>query len=404
MKLVNRQTSLMLRLGITAMALLIGQQAMALGTDPGTDVTNEAFVDYMVGGVAQPQLSDTADFVVDRRVDFTVTRMGAALTPTPLSTIAIDLPVASNFLDFFVTNLSNGDLDFNLVAEQMINTDGDIYGGGDADTTVFGEDMINVRVRVSSGLDPIGLPGTGPEPVFGDDDSYIDSIPEDRSIRVRIYADTVAVAANGLISGLRLEATAADPAGTTAAPGADLVETTGADDPTLVENVFANLSGGTGGPPAVAMEFDVDGFLLQAAQLVVTKTATVISAPFGSLLAIPGATIRYDVVIDNSAGAVDAMAMSIADAIDTDVTFLNGVYNGGASNVSIFDGVATTTFCNAEALGVDTNVDGCIYDFPGAGTLTIGGMDDSVAPGVVPLVVPAGEIFTVSFQVEIPTT
>ena len=403
MKLVNRKTSLMFRLGITATALLIGQQAMALGTDPGTPVTNTASVDYEVGGVGQPtETSNSADFVVGRRVDFTVTRMGGALTPTPLSTIATDVPAAGNFLDFYVTNLSNGDLDFNLVAAQMIGADGDIYGVGTADTTGAAEDMFNVRVRVSSALDPVGLPGTGPEPAFGDDDSYIDSIPEDRSIRVRIYADTVAIAANGLISGLRLEATAADPAGTTAAPGADLLETPGPDDPILVENVFANASGGTGGPPAVAMESDVDGFLLQAAQLIVTKTATVISAPFGSLLAIPGAIIEYDVVIDNSAGAIDAMAMSITDAIDPNVTFLSGVY--GANNVSIFDGVATTTFCNAEAGGVDLNGDGCVYDFPAVGTLTIGGIDETFAPVIVPLVVPAGETFTVSFQVEVPTT
>jgi hypothetical protein len=395
MKIVNRKTSLILRLGITATALLIGQQAMALGTNPGTDVTNTASVDYEVGGIGQPtEVSNAADFVVDRRVDFTVTRMGGALTLTPLSTIATDVPAASNFLDFYVTNLSNGDLDFNLVAAQMVNGDGDIYGGGDADTTGAAEDMFNVRIRVSSAIDP-GLPGSGPEPAFGDDDSYIDSIPEDRSIRVRIYADTVAIAANGLISGLRLEATAADPAGTTAAPGADLLETAGVDDPTLVENVFADAGFDN-------LESDVDGFLLQAAQLIVTKTATVISDPFGSGKAIPGATIEYDLVIDNSAGAVSATAMSIADAIDTDVTFLNGVYNVGASNVSIFDGVATTTFCDAEAGGADTNVDGCVYDSPAAGTLTIGGMDES--GGLVPLVVPAGAIFTVSFQVEIPTT
>jgi len=396
MKLVNGKTGLMIRLGITAMALLLGQQAMALGTDPGTPVTNTASVDYTVGGIGQPtEVSTPADFVVDRRVDFVVTRMGIALTPTTLSTIATDVPAASNFLDFYVTNLSNGDLDFNLVAAQMVNGDGDIYGGGTADTTGAAEDMFNVRVRVSSALDPGGAPGTGPEPAFGDDDSYIDSIPEDRSIRVRIYADTVAVAANGLISGLRLEATAADPAGTTAAPGANLLENPGLDDPLLVENVFADA--GTDN-----LESDVDGFLLQAAQLIVTKTATVIFDLFGSNKALPGSIIEYDVVIDNSAGAVDAMAMSIADIIDTDVTLLNGVYNGGASNVSISDGVAPTTFCDAEAGGGDTNSDGCIYDSPVAGTLTIGGMDQT-GP-LVPLVVPAGATFTVSFQVEIPTT
>jgi hypothetical protein len=376
MKLVNRKTSLMLRLGITAIALLMGQQAMALGTDPNTLVTNTATVAYEVGGVLQPTVSDTADFLVDRRVDFTVTRMGLALTLTTLSD-------TDGFLDFFVTNLSNGDLDFNLLFSQLVFADGDIYGVNTEDTTTGPEDMGNVRIRVSSGLDPVGFPGTGPAPLLTDG-LFIDDLPEDRSIRVRIYADTSASAANGLISGLSLDATAADPLTTV-----NLLQTLGPDDPTLVENVFADAGFDNA-------ESDSDGFLLQAAQLIVTKTATVISAPFGSLLAIPGAIIRYDVVIDNSAGAVDAMAMSITDAIDPNVTFLDNVYNG-TSNVSIFDGVATT-YCTAETGAVDTNGDGCLYN---AGTLTIGGMDET-GP-FVELVVPATETFTVSFQVQIPT-
>ena len=384
MKLVNRKTGLMFRLGITAMALLIGQQAMALGTDPGITVTNTANVDYEVGGVGQPtEVSNAADFVVDRRVDFTVTRMGGALTPTTLSSF-------DGFLDFFVTNLSNGDLDFNLLFTQLVFADGVIYGAGTEDTTGVAEDMFNVRIRVSSLPDPLGLPGTGPDPLLGDG-TFIDNLPEDRSIRVRIYADTVAVAANGLISGLSLDATAADPATTV-----NLLETPGPDDPLLVENVFADAGNDNA-------ESDRDGFLLQAAQLIITKTATVIFDPFGSFKAIPGAIIEYALVIDNSAGAVSATAMSISDAIDVaNVTFLSGVYNGGASNVSIFDGVATTTFCDAEAGGADTNADGCVHDSPGLGTLTIGGMDQT-GP-LVPLVVPAGAIFTVSFQVEISTT
>jgi len=383
MKLVREKTGLIIRLGMTAIVLLIGQQAMALGTDPGTPVTNTASVDYQVGGVGQPtEVSNAADFVVDRRVDFTVTRMGGALTLTTLSD-------TDGFLDFYVTNLSNGDLDFNLLFTQLVFADGVIYGAGTEDTTGAAEDMFNVRVRVSSALDPVGLPGTGPDPLLGDG-LFIDDIPEDRSIRVRIYADTVAVAANGLVSGLSLDATAADPVTTV-----NLLETPGPDDPALLENVFADAGNDNA-------ESDRDGFLLQAAQLTVTKIATVISDPFASGKAVPGAIIEYAVEIDNSAGAVDAAAMSIADAIDADVTFLSGVYNGGASNVSIFDGVATTTFCDAEAGGVDTNGDGCVHDSPVAGTLTIGGMDQT-GP-LVPLVVPAGATFTVSFQVEIPTT
>jgi len=365
------------------MALLIGQQAMALGTDPGIVVTNTANVDYEVAGFAQTTaVSNAADFVVDRRVDFTVTRMGGALTPTTLSD-------TDGFLDFYVTNLSNGDLDFNLLFTQLVFGDGVIYGANTEDTTGAAEDMFNVRIRVRAAPDPFGVPGGGAAPLLGDG-TFIDNLPEDFSIRVRIYADTVAVAANGLISGLSLDATAADPVTTV-----NLAETPGLDDPTLVENVFADALNDNS-------ESDVDGFLLQAAQLTITKSAAVVFDLFASGKALPGSIIEYSLVIDNSAGAVSATAISIADAIDSAVTFLSGVYNGAASNVSIFDGVATTTFCDAEAGGTDTNGDGCVYDSPAAGTLTIGGMDES--GGFVPLVIPALATFTVSFQVQIPLT
>ena len=85
------------------------------------------------------------------------------------------------------------------------------------------------------------------------------------------------------------------------------------------------------------------------------------------------------------------------------VTLLGGVY--GANNVSIDDGAGTTTFCDAEAGGIDTNGDGCVYDPPAnPDTLIIGGMNELLSPPIVPLVVPAGATFTVSFQVEILTT
>ena len=41
------------RLSLMALALLVTQQAFAVGTDAGTSIDNQAQVDYDVGGISQ---------------------------------------------------------------------------------------------------------------------------------------------------------------------------------------------------------------------------------------------------------------------------------------------------------------------------------------------------------------
>ena len=66
MKTVLRMPGLLSRFGLVASALLFGQQALAVGTDAGTDVTNVASVSYSVNGQGQTAIpSNSADFVVD---------------------------------------------------------------------------------------------------------------------------------------------------------------------------------------------------------------------------------------------------------------------------------------------------------------------------------------------------
>ncbi|MEO1202874.1 MAG: hypothetical protein AAFX10_09210, partial [Pseudomonadota bacterium] len=248
MKIVTRMPGLAVRLGLVAAASLMTQQALAVGTDPGVQVDNQAVVSYDVGGNAQaPVNSNVATFVVDRRVDFTVTRVGTALTPATLGTDQV-------FVEFLVRNLSNGTLDFDLDFTQLIPADGDIYPG----FPDSGIDMDNVSISVaaSSNIDP----GLAPSPGFGGPTS-IDDLPEDEYIRVRLYADAPDTGANGSVAGLSLDATAADPAG-----GGPLLESATWNAAT-VDNVFANASGGTdiGGGVFNAIESATDGFLLQSA-------------------------------------------------------------------------------------------------------------------------------------------
>jgi len=71
------------------------------------------------------------------------------------------------------------------------------------------------------------------------------------------------------------------------------------------------------------------------------------------------------------------------DVVDPDVTLENGVYNGGASNVSYTGG-----FCNADG----DNTDGCTFN-GGTGALSI------AVPDIL-----QGTTMTVQFQVRIPPT
>jgi uncharacterized repeat protein (TIGR01451 family) len=248
--------------------------------------------------------------------------------------------------------------------------------------------MNAIRIAVSAAPDGQpggGNPGDGPVPAdpgtgAAPGATLIDDLPEDDSIRVRIYADTPAALLNGQIANVLLAATAADPA-----TSVELVETPGADNPALVENVFANASGAdTNG---FATEEGADGFLVVSAAVVVTKTAAVFSDPFASGKAVPDAVIEYSILIDNTGGAQDATGVVVADVVDTDVTLENGSYNGGASNVAFSDG----TFCNADD-AVDTDGDGCSFD-AGTGALSIAAPDVALGASV-----------TVTFQVRIPPT
>jgi uncharacterized repeat protein (TIGR01451 family) len=380
MKTVKRTFGLFGRLGMLATTLLLAQQAMAVGTDPGVIVTNQATVNYQVGGNNQaPIASNETTFLVDRRVDFTITQVGVGLTQVaPGDNDA--------FVEFLVTNVSNGVLDFNLLSAQLDAADGDVKGVGTTDSDV---DMNNLRISVSTAPDGQpggGSPGDGPAPAVGGP-TVIDNLPEDDSIRVRIFADTPLALTNGQIANVRLSATAADP-GT----GANLVVSV-AWTPGTIDNVFANASGADVNDNAT--ESEADGFQVVSAALAITKSQAVISDPFSSGLAVPGARIEYSITIDNTLGAAIATGVSIADPVDGDVTFIADAYNSGASNIS-FDG--GTSFCLADL--ADANGDGCTFD---GTTLTISGRE-MPPTALTPIDVGVGATVIVSFVVEVPAT
>jgi len=378
MKTVKRSLGLIIRLSILASALLLGQQALALGTDAGVSVSNQASVAYDVGLISQTAIESSPTgnsvpgsgvptvFEVDRRVSFTLIETSSGPT-TPVA------PGDNNVIaSFTLVNTSNAIMDFDL---GVLDLAGPVFGN--PDTT----DLVNYRVRAANG------DGAGGVPILADL-PYVDELAEEGVVEIYVFADAPGTVLNGEYANIRLTATAADDVLAAATPGvldAILVEDPGPDDPTEIETVFGNL-GGLG-----FVEADDSYEIITAAALEITKIASVISDPFGSGKAVPGAVIEYTITVDNTTGASAAVNVVITDLIDSNVTYQTGVYDVGVTDSDIsFDSGAS--FCIADL--ADANTDGCSLD--GAGNLVVG---DVI---LLPITVASGASLTIQFQVLIP--
>lgn len=316
---------------LLAAALLLGsvQGAFAadLGTNASTTITNNASVSFSVSGVPQTAPADgTAEFVVDRKVDVIVAKSADA-SGAPLAT--------DEALEFDVTNKTNDTLDFLLTLEQLT--------GDDFNAT---SPAIWVDTNGNDTLDMTDPDGAGPLAADGQQ-AYIDGLAEDDTIKVWVVADfpdegtDPGEVQDGDTSDIALIAQAADPTGNAGAPGAALTETAGADQATVVDNVFADASGTATAGPDTDGDDAQDGFhsdtgtyTIGAATVTVSKTMKVVyedatnSANFSentntayaaNLKPIPGALIEYCILVTNTGGQA-ATDVTITDPLDVDPT------------------------------------------------------------------------------------
>jgi len=367
------------RLGMTATALLLSQQVLAVGTDAGTPVSNQAIVAYDVGtepqtpiesdpgGNSTPGAGAATVFLVDRRVAFTIVEVGGAHTEVAPGDIQA-------FTRFELTNNGNAIMDFSLDALDLTSASpggGTVHGEADTDDSVG-----PFTIRVANGD---GITGT---PDFATDLPYVDELGEEETVVIYVFATIPGTSPNDAYDNFTLNATAADEATATATPGvldALLTESAGADNPALIDSVFANTSGAD--VNGNATEGADDGFHVNSAELVISKISAVISDPFGSGKALPDAVIEYTVTIDNSAGASPAENIVMTDTLQiADVALEDEAYAPGDV---LINGVP----CNADF--PDSEPDGCTYD-AGTGDMTI------VVPDIA-----AGASATITYRVRI---
>ena len=288
---------------LAALLLLAGaQQAFAAGTVAGTAITNQATINYAVGGVTQPaQASNVSSFVVDRKINVTVAVVGSANT-------SVVPGATSQVTTYTVTNNSNATMDYALSALNKTGGTGPFGGTDDFDVT-------NLRIYVDSNGNGVYDPGV-------DTVTYIDELAPDASKTVFVVVDVPSGRTNNDLAVVSLTATAAD-GGTPGSLGTTSVQTTGADTPGSIDTVFADVAGDTDaardGKHSAAGAYKV-----VTATLTVVKTSAVFSDPYNNTTnpkAIPGARVRYTIVVTNSGGA-SATGIVLTDTMPTNTTYV----------------------------------------------------------------------------------
>jgi len=322
-------------LSTTAQAAVV-----AIGTAADTNVTNTATVDYDVNSVAQTQItSNTDDFEVDRLIDVSVAEdAGSETDVTPGQTTFTET------IRFAITNQGNDTQDILLVASNQADTTNDPFG-------LTGTDSWNAVTNFSYYLDDgdsvfdpggtdVALPAGGGGAYLADmlsGESRVvwvqpTKIPDKDEVAPLTDGDPDKDMTNGALAVVALVATVR--VGGTAGLGAALSNDIASADIQVglnsVQNVFGDPDGPYDGPPGIistaaadadAAASDDSAFQVATATISLSKSSAVTSDPVNLTVnpkRIPGATIRYTVIVENdSLASAAATGVEINDDVDT---------------------------------------------------------------------------------------
>ena len=292
---------------VTAIGLLaFNQQALADGTASGTPISNTVLLDYTVGGVGQSQLSDTADFVVDNKIDLTVALIDvAAISVVPGS--------SDQIMTFSVTNEGNTLQDYSLAATPSAGT---VFG------LTHDFDANAVRIFVDNGDDVFNA--------ADDTRTYIDEMVAETTVRVYVLANfPLTGITDGDASLYDLEAQTAV-GGVADTQGADILTDDSAATWTAatVQVIFADDAGEIDAANDGAHS-TLGAYLVETANMTVTKSSLVVYDPIiGNYVAgttfpkaIPGARVEYTIDIANT-GSTTANAVTVVDEIPENTYFV----------------------------------------------------------------------------------
>ena len=298
-------TAAVVAIGIaTGTASAQAQAPGPAGTAAGTTVTNTAQASYSVNGVQQSATSNAVNFVVDRKVNLTVTANQPANTPVSIGQTAA-------VTTFKVTNNTNGTQDFLLSPTQLPIQN--LFAGDNFDVE-------NIKIFVDSN-------GNGTYDAGVDTATYINELGADQSAIVFIVADIPNNQANVLAGVTLIVQVAAG--GDAAAQGLPLAVSVGANNDTVVDVVFAdNDSDGLGldvalnGQGRASLGYEIT---TRNVALTVAKSQLVLSDPINLAIApkaIPGAVVQYCLIVNNGTVGTPASNVTLSDVIPANTTYV----------------------------------------------------------------------------------
>lgn len=297
-----------------------GAPALAAGTQQGTSITNNVTVSYQVGGVSQTDVTASNTFVVDRKINLTVSEAsGGATSVSPGQSGAVTT--------FTVTNSSNDTIDLGLAATQQTGGAGR-HGG--TDSYNISVPQIYRETGAQAGFQSSGANADTAV-------TFLDEVAPDANVTVYIVGNVPLGLASGAVATVTLTATAQDNAGVA------IPETVGANT-AGVDTVFADTLATGGNTARDGKALDRDDYLVSAANLTAAKNSVIISDPLNGTTnpkMIPGATLQYCIIVSNATGSATATNVALTDVIPVQTTFdtsyairVNGTAAGGVCDAS----------------------------------------------------------------------
>ncbi len=309
----------------------------AAGTASGTTISTSATLTFGDSiETSTTVTSNTDTFVVDNKIDMTVTTLDAAAVQTRPQESAV-------VLKFKVTNTGNSVQDYSL---QALSSSTSITLGGETLSDNF--DATNVQVVVDN--------GDGVYNAADDTQTYIDELAPDSEATVFIVADMPDGLSNNDVAIYDLQVQVAH-GGAPNTQGDDITSDSKNDveNPLTVQIVFADGSGSlTGDVQRDGKMSNASAYKIVIADMQIVKSSIVISDPINGTTnpkRIPGAVIRYCYTVTNSGGA-DATIANISDDLDeTKFDFTNFDNNA----IKIYTGSDQFECSNADNLTTTTN-------------------------------------------------
>lgn len=314
--------------------------AHALGTAAGTSISNTATIGYTVNGDVQPdEDSNTVTYVVDRLINFTLTRVNT-------DHVSVSPNTNDRVLRYTIENLGNATQDFALAA---INGAKPAASGGDFNGTE-NSDVTNIRVFSDENSN-----GTY-EPLV-DIKTYVDQLPASgATTRTVFVVSDVGAEADGDIMGIRLTGTAALGTVLNTQGANESATAVGSETEGTVDVLFGDAAGDGADSNEDGTYAILNSYEVASATLVITKSVTVLEDPYTGTAGpgvfpkrVPGSILQYVVSIQNT-GSTAATSVTVSDPLDSNTTFRTGTIELGPTGSLVAE--------DDDNSGVDESPDG----------------------------------------------